>query len=192
MEIKDLKPSPRNPRVVDDAALAGLKRSVETFGDISGLVFNRTTKRLVAGHQRLRALQEEFGNGLKFEDHGDSAAIVTPKGDEFWVRFVDWDEHREEAANLTANNPSLCGAFDNDALRTMLAELQSTDWGEVFQELRLDELSPRSNALNELADHDHPIGESYQVVVECNSENEQRQLFERLTKEGFTCRALML
>lgn len=57
--LADLRPAPYNPRQIDNDAMDGLQHSVETFGDISGLVWNNKTGHLVCGHQRLKALQAE-------------------------------------------------------------------------------------------------------------------------------------
>ena len=47
-----------------------------------------------------------------------------------------------------------------------------------------------SEGLDALADVD--VGESFQIVVECKSEEGQQELYERLTKEGYECRVLTL
>ena len=36
------------------------------------------------------------------------------------------------------------------------------------------------------------IAEAYQVIVECRDEDEQREVYERLTSEGFSCRLTIL
>ncbi len=36
------------------------------------------------------------------------------------------------------------------------------------------------------------IQESFEVVVECRDEGEQKQLYERLTAEGYSCRLFTL
>ena len=36
------------------------------------------------------------------------------------------------------------------------------------------------------------LGETFQVIAECEDESQQQELFERLTGEGFTCRLLTL
>ncbi len=44
MQIKDLKPAAYNPRKITDAQLARLKKSLEEFGDLSGIVVNVRTQ----------------------------------------------------------------------------------------------------------------------------------------------------
>ena len=50
--IADLQPHPRNPREISEAALAGLGASIEDFGDLAGIVWNKRNGKLVCGHQR--------------------------------------------------------------------------------------------------------------------------------------------
>lgn len=52
-----------NLSCISAKALAGLKRSLEKFGDLSGLVWNKRIGHLVCGHQRLTALA-----GARMED----------------------------------------------------------------------------------------------------------------------------
>ena len=55
--LDELAPAPYNPRRIDEDAARGLRASLEAFGDISGITYNATTKRLVSGHQRVHQLR---------------------------------------------------------------------------------------------------------------------------------------
>ncbi|MFM7852284.1 MAG: ParB N-terminal domain-containing protein, partial [Flammeovirgaceae bacterium] len=59
MNISNLNPNPKNPRKISEEGLKALKTSLEKFGDLSGVVYNRTTKQLVGGHQRVKIFQKE-------------------------------------------------------------------------------------------------------------------------------------
>lgn len=59
MKVSDLKPNPGNPRTISDSQLSMLKKSVEKYGDLSGIVFNRTSQQLIGGHQRTKILPED-------------------------------------------------------------------------------------------------------------------------------------
>ena len=133
--VADLRGAPFNPRSMTREALEGLRRSLHEFGDISGMVWNRRSGNLVCGHQRLAALREAHGDGLKFED----GAVVTPAGERYPVRMVEWDFVREKAANLAANNPLLMGEFTADAA-ALAREVGAVD-GELLAGLRLDDLA---------------------------------------------------
>lgn len=133
--IADLRGAPYNPRTMDRAALDGLRRSLHEFGDISGLVWNTRSGNLVCGHQRLAALREAHGDALKLED----GALVTPTGERYPIRLVDWDDVHERAANLAANNPLLMGDFTPE-VGAVAREVGAMD-GELLAGLRLDGLT---------------------------------------------------
>jgi len=54
MELTDIKSAGYNPRTITDEQLKMLNKSLQTFGDLSGIVYNRRTGNLVGGHQRLK------------------------------------------------------------------------------------------------------------------------------------------
>lgn len=134
LTMDDLQGAPYNPRTITEAASDGLTASMEDFGDISGITFNRRTGRLVSGHQRVERLRAMGG-----VMDGDLIR-VTIKGErwQFAVRVVDWDEAKEKRGNVAANNPHIAGVFD-DGLDALLAEIQS-EGVEEFERLRLNEL----------------------------------------------------
>jgi hypothetical protein len=105
-DLHDLQPWDHNPRKMPPGHMPALQRSMSEHGDISGITFNRTTKRLVCGHQRVLGLRQQHGDALRMVD----GAIVTPTGERFPVRVVDWDEAKERTANVAANSPLLRGS----------------------------------------------------------------------------------
>jgi len=133
-KIDELVGSEYNPRKIDKVNLEALKLSLSEFGDISGIVFNSTTGRLVSGHQRLKALKDEFGNKLTISNN----IITTPKGEHFPIRVVSWDEAKEKAANVAANSHTLQGEF-TESLNDLLAEIQLS-LPDLFSGLHLSEL----------------------------------------------------
>ena len=52
-KIDDLTADPANPRRLTEAAAAGLSASMLELGDVGGIVWNRRTGHLVAGHARV-------------------------------------------------------------------------------------------------------------------------------------------
>ena len=132
--LADLAAAPYNPRTITIGALAGLSYSLAEFGDLSGVTFNSRTGHLVAGHQRVKSLRQQYGD-LAIVDGG----ITTPEGHRFTVRVVDWPEAQEKAANVAANSPTISGTFSDD-LTALLAELQE-DQADTFGALHLEDLS---------------------------------------------------
>ncbi len=132
--IEDLKPAPYNPRQISAEEMAGLKASLGAFGDISGIVWNSNTGHLVCGHQRLTALKARHGEGLRLEN----GALVNQDGDIFPIRVVDWEEAKEKAANVAANNPHIAGDFTPDVggvIDDIMIELP-----DLADSLRLDKI----------------------------------------------------
>ena len=81
MPLAELKPAAYNPRRISDAALGGLAHSIERFGCVQPIIWNRPTKRVVGGHQRLRVLL----------DRGEAEADVV---------VVDLSAAEEKALNV--------------------------------------------------------------------------------------------
>jgi len=132
--MADLTPDPANPREITKEAAEGLRLSLSEFGDISGIVWNERTGHLVAGHQRLDQLRELYGD-LKIE----GGEIVTPEGERFRVRIVDWDLSTQHAANVAANSELLSGTFTAD-LTGILEGLKDED-PDLFESLRFEGLA---------------------------------------------------
>lgn len=142
--VADLKPAHYNPRRISHQAADGLGYSMETFGDLSGIVYNVRTGQLVSGHQRVAQLppQAILGPMVAMPDkHGTvGVSVIEHDGARWPVRLVDWELPKEKAANLAANNAALQGMF-TEAVGPMLAEL-TTELPELSQGLRLAEIHP--------------------------------------------------
>lgn len=96
---KDLKPG--------DEEYEKLKRSIEEFGYVEPVIWNKTTGRVVGGHQRLKVL---IDLGITEVD-----CVV-----------VEMDEAKEKALNIALNKIS--GDWDKDKLALLIADLQGEDF----------------------------------------------------------------
>lgn len=124
--VSDLIPNPENPRKVSAKKLATLKRSLEEFGDLSGIVFNRTTGRLVGGHQRREILDKRAKIWRKEKEITACGTVADgyielSDGNKLTYREVAWDETKEKAANIAANKG--VGEWDLPKLGEWLADL---------------------------------------------------------------------
>lgn len=133
LSLGDLQPADYNPRKISAEAAAGLALSLDKFGDISGIVWNKRTGRVVAGHQRIEQLRQQ---GAQLVD----GALVTKRGGRFSVRVVDWDESTEKAANIAANNPHIGGEWTEN-LEGLLEEVRLSLGEDEFTTLVLDKLA---------------------------------------------------
>lgn len=169
-QLSQLKEAPYNPRAIEDTAYEGLKHSIEEYGDLSGIVFNIRTKHLVAGHQRVKALREQYGN-LSIA----KGKMKAKSGETFPVRFVDWDLQKEKLANLAANSPTIQGVFTSD-VRSLLDELK-LEAEEEFEALQLDGVYLLPLDLNEEFEY---IGEAEDI-----SSNTRTQVPDAERAEGY-------
>lgn len=162
MDIKDLRPAPYNPRMMKEKAKKGLKASLKEFGDLSGITFNRQTGNLVTGHHRLEELKAEYGDRLELIGAGDDWSLLTPTGNRFKVRVVEWDKTKEMAANITANNTQIQGRF-TDELQPLLWKIKE-GLKQTFSDLKMDELVKHAKTKNIEGEE-----EFSEVLNECNN-----------------------
>lgn len=162
LSVKDLNPANYNPRTISARRLTALQKSYATFGDLSGVVFNKRTKTLVSGHQRLKTIDGKKTQ-IVTSPHTDQFGtveqghiIVKEKGGSYTLpfRIVDWNDKKTEmAANIAANAHG--GEFDKEKLSRVLRKL---DVGSFeIESLGLDPLTIRS--LAKPAGDDLPKGE---------------------------------
>jgi hypothetical protein len=187
-----------NPRKISEESQAGLRASIKRFGDLSGIVFNRRTGELVAGHQRIEQIRAEYGD-RDVEPIDEAAGLFGIRIDEghyFPVRVVDWTPAKQRAANVAANNPKIQGAFTKELSTYLLsveAELAEEMPGVLDDCLMVQlmsaglDTSDASEGGKEIA-----ISESYQIIVQCNDEEHQSKLYEQFTGEGLSCKVLTL
>jgi DNA (cytosine-5-)-methyltransferase len=106
----DLFPAEYNPRKdlkPGDPEYEKLKRSIEQFGYVEPVIWNKTTGRVVGGHQRLKVL---IDMGIT-----EVECVV-----------VELSEEKEKALNIALNKIS--GAWDNAKLADLIADLQGADF----------------------------------------------------------------
>lgn len=130
--LEQLQPAPYNPRIISEDAIKGLSKSIDCFGDIAGITWNKRTGHLVTGHQRVNQLRKA-GGILR------DGCIVLPNGQSFSVRIVDWDDGQEKAANVAANNYKIGGEFTPD-LSDIIVDIEQSLDIESFNDLQFKEL----------------------------------------------------
>ncbi|MBR3999406.1 MAG: DNA modification methylase [Clostridia bacterium] len=111
---KDLKPG--------DTEYEKLKRSIEQFGYVEPVIWNKTTGRVVGGHQRLKVL---IDMGVTEVD-----CVV-----------VELSEEKEKALNIALNKIS--GEWNKEKLALLITDLQGADFDVSltgFEPAELDDL----------------------------------------------------
>lgn len=106
LPIADLAPNAANPRKITVKRKAQLRKSLEQFGNLSPITWNKTTGNVIGGNQRLEG----------YRDLGHTEVDV-------WV--VELDEAKEKAAIIALNNHA--GEWDGGPLAKIIRDLQDTD-----------------------------------------------------------------
>jgi len=105
-----LKAAAYNPRKAlkpGDAEYEKLKRSIQEFGYVEPIIWNKRTGLVVGGHQRLKVMKD-LG-------HTEVDCVV-----------VDLDEQKEKALNIALNKIS--GAWDDTLLANLLQDLDRSGY----------------------------------------------------------------
>lgn len=110
MKIDDLMPADYNPRKdlqPGDKEYEKLRKSIQEFGYVDAVIWNKRTGFVVGGHQRLKVLKE-----LGYE--------------KVQVSVVDLDEQKEKALNVALNK--IEGDWDKALLKDLLEEIDTGDF----------------------------------------------------------------
>jgi len=136
----DLLPADYNPRKdlkPGDAEYEKLKRSIEQFGYVEPVIWNKATGRVVGGHQRLKVL---IDLGMTEVD-----CVV-----------VELTEEKEKALNIALNKIS--GEWDKDKLALLIADLQGADFDVSLTGFEPAELDDLLNIGADAKDDDFDVG----------------------------------
>lgn len=180
-QVEDAFYNPRKDLTPSDPEWRQIEASLNEFGLVEPLVYNRATGRLVGGHQRKKILQAR----------GETEAFFS---------VVDLDEAKERALNVALNRG---GDWNEIALADLLTEIRELDADMLsvtgYDDAMIEQLIAGAGSGPEI-EPPMPEGETapdqtsslpaiYQVLVTCESERAQLALLERLVSDGFSCRA---
>ena len=175
MAARELRPHPRNWRTHPAAQQDALRGVLADVGYADALLARELpdgSLQLIDGHLRAETTPE----------------AVVP------VLVLDVDEAEADKILLTHDPLAAMAEVDQERLTELL---ESTRFESEEVDRMLDELAREAAeaAVDWSQPSDRPevlIPESYQVVVECGSELEQQEIYERMRAEGHRCRVLTL
>lgn len=201
-----------NPRKFSEESRKALRSSIDQFGDISGITWNKRTGNVVAGNHRLEELYEKYGKeNISFQQIADSDFYMIMANNEFTtyiLREVDWEESKEKMANVVANSQKVMGEFTAQ-LNDILDDIQLEFDDITFKSLRLDELNLNISELSDLDDsnkitirqHERDLSTNddieeeltfnYKIEIDCETEEKQKKLYQELVDRGLKIRLLL-
>lgn len=152
----------QNPRVISAENRKALKRGINKFGMVGGIVVNkRTGYTLVSGHQRLSVMDElqKYSAETKENDYPIRVDLIDVEGKE------------EKELLILLNNPSAQGEWNYDTLRELIPDIDYKDAGLIEQDLDIIGVdfnfqSEEENAIaGELDDLMEPVREEHQAEL---------------------------
>lgn len=168
--IDDLIPDENNARTHSKKNIDAIAISLQKFGQRKPIVINK--------HNIVLA-----GNGTV-----EAARQIGWKGLAVWRVPEEWDADTQKAFALADNRTAELASWDSEVLLGQLRELKLEDWnvGELgFKDFDLKTREEIDTSIKEIA-------ERYEVVIECEDENEQTALLLRLSQEGLRVRAIVI
>lgn len=128
--FEDLQGDSRNPRYMTDFDANNLANSMQQFGDLGGIVWNRRNGKLVGGHMRVATLQKLMGHKqitytTKYDQPDEQGTValgyVWLDNTPYAYREVDWPEATHLEANIAANK--IDGNWNMDLLAQVNQEI---------------------------------------------------------------------
>lgn len=160
-KISDLKPAPYNPRQSTVKQESNLKKSLEKFGVVEPIIWNKQTGYIVGGHFRVRELKK-----LGFK--------------EIDCVIVDLNEEDEKELNIRLNANTgewdydiLANEWDSEKLEAWgldLPELKAVDDSEEGDEIKIPkslQVIPKKEYILIMADEDSEEWQELQQIFKC-------------------------
>jgi hypothetical protein len=168
----ELEDNPANWRKHPEQQLAAFKDLIAEVGFVVPMLYNEKTHRLIDGH------------GRKQVTAGQKVPVLIGK----------WTPAQEKKILATLDSIGTMASANKEALDKLLRDkdLQtgSAAIGGLLTELATAaQIIPRKTSAP-------PAGtipeKKFEVIADCKDEEQQRELFEQLTEEGYQCRAVTL
>jgi hypothetical protein len=120
----------KNARKISDKQLADLKKYMQEFGDLGGIILNTQNNQYVGGNQRSGILKEAEADLIILEEYETPNEVGTIRhgyvvfnDEKFSYREVFWDDEKHRKASLVANQAG--GVFDEDLLKKYHSDILS-------------------------------------------------------------------
>lgn len=169
LPVSEVRPYEKNPRK-NAEAVKYVRASIEKFGFKQPIVID-SNRIIISGHTRLEA--------AKSLGMDEVPCIVAD----------DLTEAQAKALRLADNKVAEFSEWDLDLLGGELgelAEISDIDMGDFgfdlsdIDNIGMDDEDNAEKGVN--------LSDTYQIIVECESETEQLKFFEKLSGEGYKCR----
>ena len=169
LPVSEVRPYEKNPRK-NAEAVKYVKASIEKFGFKQPIVID-SNRVIISGHTRLEAAKSlgmDEVPCIVADDLTEAQAKALRLADNKVAEFSEWE------MNL------LGGELGE------LAEISDIDMGDFGFDDNLDNIGDEEE--NGTEEKGVNLSETFQIIVECENEIEQQEIFEKLSGEGYKCR----
>lgn len=180
VDIVDVIPNPRNPNKHNDKQIEVLARVIKSQGWRAPITVSKRSGFVVRGHGRLMAAQR-------------LGALYVP------VDYQDYENEAQEWADLIADNriPKLAET-DEEMLKDLLNEINDgafdidltgmTD--EEINELFKTEEEKKEDELARKLGGDFSYEENYGVIIVCDNESHQQEVYNKMITQGYAVKVV--
>ena len=184
---RELVPNPKNWRTHPDAQKDALKGVLAEIGYADALIARRLNNgqlQLIDGHLRAETTPDQAVPVLVLDlDENEADKLLALLDPLSAMAGTDSQLLDELTANLETQNEAVRNLIENmraEALNDFASDGSDTE-------------SDESDSDGSYADpKEVAVPELFQILVACEDESQQRELFERLNQEGYKCKFLNL
>lgn len=172
VKIDDIKQYENNAKLHPQEQIEQIKNSILQFGNNDPIAIDSDNV-IIEGHGRYLALKQLGYDEIEC------------------IRLEHLTDEQKRAYILIHNKLTMNTDFDLDILNEELSKIENINMSDFNFEIDLD-LDLEDTTKKERKDLSEEINETYEVIIECDNELQQEELYYRLTQEGLSCRVLTL
>lgn len=198
VDIKTITPYENNAKLHDEKGVDRIVRAITSTGYFDQPIVVDENNVIIKGHgRRLAAIRLGLNKVWVVQNNGMSDAIK--KASRLQDNLVARGDMDETILYAELEEIAKIGGFNFENLG--LNDIELEEFNQIFNyddshflgqldELELDDELSNTKEKKEVTLKDESYEPSMSVVVECQNEDQQRQIYNRMTAEGFACRIM--
>lgn len=170
INIDDIKEYENNAKLHPAEQIEQIKNSIKEFGNNDPIAIDENNV-IIEGHGRYIALKKLGYKEVEV------------------IRLNHLTEEQKKAYMLVHNKLTMNTDFDFELLSEELNNILDIDMEEFGFDLDIEDDIEEEKEIKDLSGE---LKETFEVIIECENELQQEEVFYRLTEEGYNCRVLTL
>lgn len=172
-KVIDLIPYVNNSRTHSDEQINQVASSIKEFGFTNPILIDEDNG-VIAGHGRLLASKK-----LNL----DEVPCIILNG---------LTEAQKKAYIIADNQIALNSGWDFDTLKLELESIDELGLDMTITGFDLDDLAKMFDELEEVVPVEQQYSQSFSIIIDCEDEDQQEKIFNKLDTEGYKCRVQSL